>query len=195
MRGDQSGARSARTISPELTTGHALQAARDAQADQHRGQRATLLADQIPQLRQLYRAATARYAGVAVALVQAVLDGTDPHAALHAPPVPLDEASGRPTELACPGTGLPGVDADIAARHPPPVDAPAKDLSRYAAYLEDLVGAGQLRRLRLRARGNPPTTAPGVTGQAWRGAGYSGPAVTRSGLRRLRPALRGAGRG
>jgi hypothetical protein len=119
MRGDQSGARSARTISPELTTGHALQAARDAQADQHRGQRATLLADQIPQLRQLYRAATARYAGVAVALVQAVLDGTDPHAALHAPPVPLDEASGRPTELACPGTGLPGVDADIAARHRP----------------------------------------------------------------------------
>lgn len=174
---------------PELAAGLALLRVRGEQSDEHRRQRVALVGEHVPQLRQLCRAAAARYAGVAVAVVQAVVDGTDPLVALDAEAVPLDATSGRPTALDCPVTGLTGVDADIATRHrtarsgPPPkrptrrrraraattsewqpADEPAYDLVLYASYLANLVRDGQLRRLRLRAPADraEPTTDGGA---------------------------------
>jgi len=160
------------TTVAELAEARVLRTALEAQAAEHAAQLRALLDRQLPRLRDLYRSAAARYAGVAIAAAQAVIDHVDPTAALGAPAVDLD-ADGWPVDLPCPVTGLPGVDAEISEAHrtalagPPsrpargrrrrepvratPVDPPAGYLCAYAGHLTGLVRGGQLQRLRVRA--------------------------------------------
>ena len=80
---------------------------RDKLAEQHRTRRLTLLAAHHAELRQLYRHAAARYAGAALAVTTAAIDGTDPARALSTAALVALETAGRPTtDLAHPATGL-----------------------------------------------------------------------------------------
>lgn len=123
-----------------------------------------LVQDHHAQLVALHRQALSRYLTTCAAVVDALCNEGDVHAAATRVHEPLVYAeSGRPATVPRPKTGLPGVDrqirlnADAAVKAPRarrartlPAPEPIDAAIEYAAYLHGLLSGGELERLLLR---------------------------------------------